>query len=75
MFRFFRRKVFLFLVIFAAAVYIKHNAGEFSQTVAQWISGAGANRVAIAVSDMIDSLAQGNGVRDSVEVFGEALQD
>ena len=45
-----------------------------AERVGGWISGVGDNRVAQAVSSMISSLSDGEGIGEAVEVFREEMQ-
>ena len=75
MLRFLIRKILLLFVLLGAVVWLKQSTASISETVGRWISGAKEHHITQAFSDMIDSLSQGNGVQDSVEVFCEALQN
>ena len=75
MLRFLLRKLCLVVVIFALLSWLKQSTAPFSDTVGTWISGVQEHRITQAFEDMLDSLSQGNGVKYSVEVFREALQD
>ena len=75
MIRFILRKICLLLLIFAFLTWLKQATAPVSDTIGAWVSGAKEHRMTQAFSEMIDAISQGDSIKNSVEVFREALQD
>lgn len=73
-FRWVRRKLGLILMLVALTLALKHAYPTVAERVGGWISGMEDSRVTYAVSSMISSLSDGEGIKDAVEVFREAMQ-
>ena len=73
-FRWVRRKLGLILLLVALTLALKHAYPTVAERVGRWISGMEDSRVTQAVSSMISSLSDGEGIKDAVEVFREAMQ-
>lgn len=73
-FRWVRRKLSLLLVLLALAVLLKNAYPAIGERVGGWISGMEDGRVAQAVSSMISSLSDGDGLKAAVGVFRETMQ-
>lgn len=69
------RKFIFFVGLVTVVMFLKTNSSEISETIGNWITGREDNRVSQAVSRFVDSLSEGNGLSDAVEVFYENLQD
>lgn len=72
--RWLRKKIGLILLLAALTVALKQAYPAVAERVGGWISGMGDSRVAQAVSSMISSLSDGEGIREAVEVFREEMQ-
>ncbi len=73
MLRLLRKGIFLCGVLLAAAIALKCFFPEFGREVGHWISGEEDNRISQAVSRMVSSLADGDGIGNAVEVFCENI--
>lgn len=72
--RWVRKKIRLLLLLAALTFALKQAYPAVAERVGGWISGVGDNRVAQAVSSMISSLSDGEGIGEAVEVFREEMQ-
>ena len=68
------RKVIFVVGLVTVVMFLKNNSAQIGQTISDWIVGRGDNPVAQAVSGFVDSISDGNGLSDAVEVFCENLQ-
>lgn len=64
----------MLLLLVALTVMLKRAYPAVAERVGGWISGMGDSRVAQAVSSMISTLSDGEGIREAVEVFREEMQ-
>ena len=74
MFSWLIRKIIFFIGLITVVMFLKNNSAQIGETIENWIVGREDNRVAQAVSSLVDSLSEGNGLSDAVEVFCENLQ-
>lgn len=74
MFSWLIRKIIFFIGLATVVMFLKNNSAQISETIGDWITGREDNRVSQAVSGFVDSLSEGNGLSDAVEVFCENLQ-
>ncbi|MDD6643239.1 MAG: hypothetical protein ACI3VU_03425 [Faecousia sp.] len=74
LFRWVRKKIGVLLLLVALTVMLKQAYPAVAERVGGWISGMGDSRVAQAVSSMISTLSDGEGIREAVEVFREEMQ-
>lgn len=74
LFRWVRKKIGVLLILVALTVMLKQAYPAVAERVGGWISGMEDSRVAQAVSSMISSLSDGEGIREAVEVFREEMQ-
>ena len=73
-FRWVRKKLGMLLLLIALTVALKQAYPAVAERVGEWIFGMGDSRVAKAVSSMISSLSDGEGMKGAVEVFREEMQ-
>lgn len=73
-FRWVRKKICLLLILLALTVALKQAYPAVAERVGGWISGMEDSRVAQAISSMISSLSDGEGIKEAVEVFREEMQ-
>lgn len=64
----------MLLLLVALTIMLKQAYPAVAERVGGWISGMGDSRVAQAVSSMISTLSDGEGIREAVEVFREEMQ-
>ena len=64
----------MFLLLLALTVALKQAYPTVAERVGCWISGMEYSRVAQAISSMISSLSDGEGIKEAVEVFREEMQ-
>lgn len=74
LFRWVRKKIGVLLLLVTLTVMLKQAYPAIAERVGGWISGMGDSRVAQAVSSMISTLSDGEGIREAVEVFREEMQ-
>ena len=68
------RKFIYIVGLVTVIMFLKNNSGEIGSTINAWICGEKDNSVAQAVCEFVDSISEGNGLSDAVEVFYENLQ-
>lgn len=73
-FRWVRKKVGILLLLVALTIALKQAYPAVAERVGGWISGMEDSRVVQAVSSMISSLSDGEGIKAAVEVFREEMQ-
>ena len=73
-FRWMRKKICLLLLLLALTVALKQAYPTVAERVGCWISGMEDSRVAQAISSVISSLSDGEGIKEAVEVFREEMQ-
>ena len=74
-FRRLRRKVVLCLCIVGAVIILKQVYPGLGSRIGTWISGMEDSRAVKAISSFVSTLTSGDGMREAVEVFREAIQD
>lgn len=74
LFRWVRKKIGVLLLLVTLTVMLKQAYPAIAERVGGWISGMVDSRVAQAVSSMISTLSDGEGIREAVEVFREEMQ-
>ena len=75
MIRWLVRKIIFIIGLVTVVMFLKNNCGQIGDTVGRWIAGQEDHPVVQAISGVVDSLSEGNGLVDAVEVFYENLQD
>lgn len=75
MLRLVRKGILLCAALLATAVVLKCVYPEVGREVGHWISGEEDSRISRAVSRMVSSLADGDGIGNAVEVFCENIRN
>lgn len=71
--RFICRKAVVCIVLVALAISLKQALPSIGKTVGGWISGSRENRVSQAVSNVLETLQNGDGLKNAMEVFRESI--
>jgi hypothetical protein len=74
MIRWIIHKIIFFIGLVTLVLFLKNHSGEIGNTIGEWIAGREDNRIVQAVNGLVDSLSDGEGLADAVEVFRENLQ-
>ena len=72
-FRRLRRKIVLCLCIVGAVIILKQAYPGLGSRIGTWISGMERSRAVQAISSFVSTLTSGDGMREAVEVFREAI--